>query len=296
MLRLLPSTDVSSTTVFDAKIKRIQDLLQKSFVVQKTILNESSVCFQIDVSLERTDVSCLWRICADIDERFDCRCFLTLTRRSAEFTPKLQVIVDTDDRPLRPENENVELDRSIENVLKVLGCDRNHSLFHLPGDQIMIKCALSLDKDGILDLGGTLVVAHMYWGQRCKNVSLFGSAENMDGTQTVYVTLQEDVRYDDESETESETNDENVATVKQCLEMVESPPHVEEIVMREDIVKDNEEEASTSVEKPTSEVESRVISHKASLSRFGRTALFAVLTGIVIPVTHLFLKSKNIID
>jgi hypothetical protein len=298
MLRLQP------TDVFDAKVNQIQEILQKSFAVQKTILNGSSVCFQIEVSFERTDVSRLWRLCVDIDERFDCRCFLTLTRCSAELNPKIQVIVDTDDRRVGNENDNVDSSATIENVLEVFGCDSNYYVFHLPG-VTMIKCALPLDKDGILDLGGILNVAKEYWGQRCKNVSLFGNAENVEGVQTIYVSVEEYGPYYDETESENDMDVENEADAKENLQ-IDRPSHAAESVAEDEVKKNIEEEEGnvlTSAQRfATSQrslqVESRDAG-KSSLSRLARGSLFAVLTGltgIVIHVVHLVLMKNGPIE
>ncbi len=322
MLRL-QSADVSrTTTLFDTKVEGIQKILEQSFNIQKTILNESSVCFQMNVPLSLTNVTCLWQTCTDIQKHFDCRCLLTLTRLSAKINPKIQIIVDTDDRPINNAYEKVNNSNDLEDVL---GCDSNYSVFHVPG-AVLIKCSVALDEDGILNLGRIMDVTDGCWGKHCKNVSLFGNAESEEKIQTIYVTLNEDFfnNYDDNMDDDNDddddddnteqNNDDNYENIEDN-DSTEIPP----VIQAEPIAalpvdeKDGQEmeqqieqqmtdrnvvrkEESTTLP-PTSLTSTYNNNHnKNTLSRFTRTSLFAALTGltgIVIPIFHFALQNRN---
>ena len=293
--------------MFDAKVKEIQQLLQESYAVQKTILNDTAVCFQIEISLTNIDVSHVWCLCDDIKDHFNCCCFLTLTRCDANCVPKLQIIVDTEDRSVqRIEEQLGEVNfqsSSIEHVLEDLGCVGEYVLFNVPGCTV-IKCTVPLDKDGILDLGSFLNDAKIYWGTRCRNVSLFGNAEKVEGVQTIYITLSEvdkchdnhhlvdedlnehdddgvDDDDDDNDEDDDKYENENEETIKIKNKTAKYTPS-ERIDFDEKTNESNKLDQSLS---------STTAVKRTYLSKFGRSTLFGLLTGIVIPVAHVILKN-----
>lgn len=308
---------MSSTTVFDAKVNGIQQLLQDAYVVQKTNLNDSAVCFQIEISLTSIDVSHVWCLCDDINDRFNCCCFLTLTRCNASCVPKLQIIVDTEERSVQRKRGEVKVNSqsSIEHVLENLGCVGEYVLLNVPGCTV-IKCTVPLDKDGILDLGSFLNDAKMYWGARYKNASLFGNAEKMEGVQTVYMTLSEvdahhdnhygveaDDNDDEDEEDDNDNEEEKKDNVNKYKDENEETIEIKEkgaedfLSERIDLKKESKEsnELGTEQTRLSKSLSSTTTTVKRTcLSKLGRSTLFALLTGIVIPMAHVILKNINL--
>ena len=325
MLRL-QNTDVA--TACETKFKKIEALLEK-FAVRKTILNKCSACFQINVSLTLVDVSYLWNVCSEIQQHYDCRCFLTLSRLGAESSPRIQIIVDLDDSPMDIEDdEEIERDVSVESLLEKIGCSNSidYTVLHVPG-AVLIRCSLPLDKDGILDLGTIVHATKRYRGIRCRNVYLFGNYEIKHGIQTIYVTL--DQEYDDEDDDDDDTGnsddddgmqidiDENSRDKEDGRAMDVEAPVTEEapppsFVDQEQImanVRKKDVNDTSTDEEACKETPAATTIHSSTppvtnskgmmVSRFARTHFLAALTGlvgIIIPAVHLMIKSKYKMD
>lgn len=275
----LHSPELSSTvTLFDDKINQMHQTLKTSFEdVQKTILNESSVCFQMDLSLNRTDLSSVWQHCNDLAEHLNFRCFLSLTRSRPSSIPKLQVIIDTEDRQRENEKSDIDDDCSVESILGV----GEHYLFNIPGST-MIKCTLPLDEDGILDLGKILDDASYIWGRRYRNVSLFGNIEDKEGVQTIYITVAN--KEDNDTLENDQTETHQVTTVNEPDYL----PIQSRAMNEKNVISTRSQGSMASFPSPDK--------HRASfIHRLKETAIngsiLAFFTGIAVPVIHGYLNS-----
>lgn len=274
MLRLCPPEFSSAAE----KVNKIYQELIISFDVQKTILNESSVCFQIELRSESTEVSYLWQFCKDLAERLRFRCYLTLTRSRRIAVPNLQIIVDTED--LQRTNDHCDIhDKCFAE--SVFG-ENNYS-FYVPGST-MIKCILPLDDDGILDLGQVLDDASVLWGQRCTNVSLFGNAEDEDGFQTIYITIanEED---DGETEMSAVTSDNANDERSQNDDVDDEANHLT-------VKKVTRSQSSMTCFSPYTNQREESFFHKLKRNAINGSALF-LLTGLVVPLLHGYLNFDN---
>lgn len=277
MLRLCPPEFSSAAE----KVNKIYQELIISFDVQKTILNESSVCFQIELCSESTEVSYLWQFCKDLAERLRFRCYLTLTRSRRIAVPNLQIIVDTEDLQRKNDSSDIHDKCFAESVF-----GENNYSFYVPGST-MIKCILPLDDDGILDLGTVLDDASVLWGQRCTNVSLFGNAEDEDGFQTIYVTIS---NTEDMGETEIITVTSDNAN-DECSQNDNSEVDDEANHLTVNKVRTRSQSSMTYFS-PSKYQREESFFHKLKRNAINGSALF-LFTGLVVPFLHGYLNFAN---